>query len=75
MVMSDSYQNDIYAICISGIVSTFAGNGSRATVDGISASASFNNPFGITMNELTGDVYVSEYQGHVIRKISPHGIW
>ena len=26
------------------------------------------------MNELTGDIYVSDYTGHVIKMISPEGI-
>ncbi len=53
---------------ISGKVSTFTG---KSTKDGIVPNVSFNHPIGITMNELTGDIYVSGT--HVIGKISPQG--
>ncbi len=58
---------------ITGNVSTFAGSGKELTEDGIGVHASFNKPTGVTMNELTGDVYVAELGGY-IRKISPQGI-
>ncbi len=54
---------------ISGNVSILAGSGRSSTEDGIGVNASFNGPTGITINELTGDIYVTEYIGHVIRKI------
>ncbi len=59
-------------IIYTGNVSTFAGRGKKSTEDGIGTNASFQKPRGIAMNQLTGDVYVSEL-GHVIRKISPQG--
>ncbi len=59
---------------ISGYVFTLAGSGRKATEDGSGVDASFNNPMGITVNEHTGDIYVSELDGNVIRKISPQGI-
>ncbi len=65
-------ENNIHAI--SGSVSTFAGSGRASTEDGIGIDASFNGPFGIAINELTGDIYVSEFFGKVIRKISPQGM-
>ncbi len=56
-----------------GDVSIFVGNGRQSTKDGIRANASFNRPSGIAINELTGDIYVSEGEGNVIRHISPQG--
>lgn len=59
---------------LSGTVSTFAGSGKDLTKDGSRIAASFRSPHGIAINQLTGDIYASEYFGHVIRKISPQGI-
>ncbi len=53
---------------ISGNMSTFAGSGRGRTEDGIGVNASFNVPIGITLDEFTGDVYVSEFSGNVIRR-------
>ncbi len=60
---------------MSGSVTTFAGNRNQSTVDGTKDNASFHNPTGIAMNELTGDIYVVENAGNVIRKISPQGTY
>ncbi len=51
-------------------MTTFAGDGNEYTNDGKAKDASFNCPFGITVNQHTGDIYVTEICGGVIRKIS-----
>ncbi len=38
----------------------------------ITGNTSFKSPIGVTINELTGDVYVVDR--HRIKKISPEGI-
>jgi len=50
-----------------GVVSTLAGDGTAATLDGALASAQLNGPFGVTTDGSA--VYVCEFFGNVIRKI------
>jgi hypothetical protein len=54
-------------------VTTLAGNGSSAFADGISADASFNNPWGVAADN-SGNVYVADTDNHRIRKITPTGV-
>lgn len=68
----DSNNNRIRKITPDGLVSTFAGNGLKTTVDGQDLSASFNQPNGIVI-DAAGNLYVSEYAGDVIRKINTSG--
>ncbi|TZF86380.1 T9SS type A sorting domain-containing protein (plasmid) [Pedobacter sp. BS3] len=55
-----------------GMVSTLAGCACSGSMDGVRDSASFNNPFGIAVDR-TGNLYVAEFTGNVIRKISTVG--
>ena len=57
-----------------GTVSAFAGSGQRGSSNGVGSSASFNNPRGITIDQQTGNVFVSDYSNHSIRKITPQGV-
>lgn len=52
-----------------GVVTTYAGNGNAASGDGPVASASFNLPQGLAIDG-SGNIYVSELGGYVLRKIS-----
>lgn len=62
--------NRIRKITPSADVTTFAGDGARRTLDGNGTSASFAGPAGL-VRDAAGNIYVSEYYSHVIRKISP----
>lgn len=53
----------------------FVGSGMPATRDGLGDKAAFNHPQGITVHQKTGDIYVTEYEGQVIRKISQRGLF
>jgi NHL repeat len=53
---------------------TVAGNGSAGNKDGTGSNATFNSPNDITINQKTGDVYVSDLGNHCLRKVSPQGI-
>jgi beta-glucanase (GH16 family)/sugar lactone lactonase YvrE len=54
-------------------VSTFAGNYSTAgEVDGSGTSARFYNPGGMAVDS-SGNIYVSDYWGHTVRKVTPSG--
>ncbi len=75
--ISDQVNNRIRKISTTGIISTVAGYGgfsSTGTGDGGPATAAtFNWLSGITTDKL-GNVYVADYNGGKIRKISKSGI-
>lgn len=62
----------ILKVTPSGTVSTFAGSGVAATVNGNGTAAAFNTPTGVVFDRA-GNLYVAEYWGHCIRKITPAG--
>lgn len=58
----------------SGTVALFVGNVEEAgAVDGTGAAARFNRPFGIATDNA-GNVYVSEPDNSIVRKITPAGV-
>ncbi len=58
----------------SGSVSLLAGGpGSSSYLNDTGATARFQNPYGIC-TDGSGNVYVTEMSGHVIRKITPSGV-
>lgn len=54
-------------------VTTFAGSGKASYADGTGTAASFNGPNGITFDS-SGNIYVTDRQNYVIRKITPAGV-
>jgi hypothetical protein len=71
--VSDSINYRIRKITPGGVVTTLAGSGTAATTNGTGAGASFNLPRGITV-DLSGNVFVSEQNGHVVRRITSGGV-
>ena len=60
-----SLQNSLW------VVSTFAGSpGSNGSIDGTGNAARFNLPIGMDMDGA-GNLYVSDFANHMIRKITP----
>ena len=57
----------------SGTITLFAGSGKQGSFDGMCANASFNHPCGIAVDQQTGNVFISDNGGHLIRKITPQG--
>ncbi|MDD2699058.1 MAG: BspA family leucine-rich repeat surface protein, partial [Arcobacteraceae bacterium] len=53
-------------------VTTFAGDGTAGSTDGIGATAQFNSPSGVAVDS-SGNVFVADYINHKIRKITPDG--
>jgi len=68
LYVADGSNHLIRKIVIStGAVTTVAGTGSSGSANGTGTSASFNNPRGITTDGT--NLYVAEYDNHLIRKI------
>ncbi len=55
------------------VVSTIAGRaGVRGTTDGIGSAALFNEP-NVTAIDSAGNLFVADFRGHTIRKLTPTG--
>ncbi|MFY7884989.1 MAG: hypothetical protein ACOVOV_09125, partial [Dolichospermum sp.] len=63
----------IRKITPAGVVTTFAGSGTSGNTNGIGTAASFNGSVGIA-SDNQDNLYVTEYFGHSIRKITPAGV-
>ncbi len=64
--------NRIRKVTPLGEVSTIAGNGAAAAVDGLGAAAGFNAPWDLVVAK-NGNIYVADYSGNRIRQITPDG--
>lgn len=53
-----------------GVLTTFAGSGMIGIDDGTGTAAKFNNPNGICIDS-SGNLYVTDYSSHTIRKVTP----
>ncbi len=69
--VSDFGNNAIRKVTLAGDVTTFAGALGRAQVDG--AQAGFAQPHNVCADGL-GNLFVAEYEGNTVRKITPDGI-
>lgn len=72
LLVADQGNQRIRAVTFDGHVSTYAGTGEVGSVDGTSASATFNRPQALAI-DATGSLYVTELDGFVVRRISPDG--
>ncbi|MDR3681731.1 MAG: T9SS type A sorting domain-containing protein [Flavipsychrobacter sp.] len=70
--VTDSKNNTIRKITPAGRVTTFAGSGLVGNNDGPGATATFNYPNGLAVDD-TGNVYVADSKNNMIRKITPVG--
>ena len=66
--VADSDNHRIRKITRVGVVTTWAGSGTPALVNGAGTSACFYNPYGIFV-DVNGSVYVGDSSNHKIRKI------
>jgi sugar lactone lactonase YvrE len=72
LLVTDYENNAIRKITPAGEVSTFAGNGTKGTVDGVGLAANFNRPYGIALGN-SGTVYVTDHDNYTVRKITAAG--
>lgn len=70
--VADSGNNLIRKITPDGTVSTFAGSGSKGAHDADGIQATFNTPAGLAI-DASGNLYVSDENNNIIRKITPSG--
>ncbi|HEY3334659.1 MAG TPA: hypothetical protein VGK16_05415 [Candidatus Limnocylindrales bacterium] len=73
LYVADAYNNKIRKISSDGVVSTFAGSGTGASIDGTGTDASFNVPVGLEFDAV-GNLFVSDGSGDKIRKITPDAV-
>jgi sugar lactone lactonase YvrE len=72
MYVTDKGGNSIRKITPNGTVTTLAGNGNRGHQDGTGSQATFDDPTGITV-DASGNVFVTDNNSSLIRKITPDG--
>jgi uncharacterized repeat protein (TIGR02543 family) len=70
--VADTFNHLIRRITPGGEVTTLAGSGASGDADGTGTSAPFDSPVGVTVDSA-GNVYVADYNNHLIRKITPGG--
>lgn len=64
--------HSIKRISATGTLSDFVGSATAGSLDGVGTAATFNRPTGVIQDEL-GNMYIAEYDGQRIRKVSPAG--
>lgn len=72
LLVSDLGNNRIRKVTLSGVVTTFAGNGASNFIDGPLSTATIYNPASIVVDPLSGNIYVGE--DSFVRKITPQGV-
>jgi len=73
VLVADTWNNTIRLIASGAVVSTLAGlAGSSGSVDGTGSAARFNCPCGVAVDG-SGNLFVSDFYNHAIRKVTPAG--
>jgi len=71
--IADENNNVIREVTPGGTVTTFAGTGTAGSADGTLTTATFDHPSGLAF-DAAGDLYVSDFNSSIIRKITPAGV-
>jgi sugar lactone lactonase YvrE len=69
LVVSDVDNHRLRRVTLAGVVTGFAGSGTRGTIDGPLAVATFDAPQGLAL-AADGTIYVSDIKSHFIRRIA-----
>lgn len=70
LYVADTTNHTVRKITSTGSVTTIAGSaGVSGTTDGSGANARFSSPFGITVDAAGANLYVTDFQGHTLRKV------
>jgi sugar lactone lactonase YvrE len=74
LYVADAGNHNIRKITSSGVVTTFAGSitGTSGSSNGTGTAATFNQPASLAFDS-TGNLFVSEFGNHMIRKITSSG--
>ena len=67
--VADVGNNKIRKITPDGMVTTIAGTRKRGADNGPLNTATFNKPYGLTVDDA-GNIYIADYLNNVVRKIS-----
>ncbi|MBI4552859.1 MAG: choice-of-anchor D domain-containing protein [Candidatus Latescibacteria bacterium] len=75
LYIPDYYNNRIRKVDTNGVITTVAGNGTKSSAgdDSLATVASLNGPITV-YGDSAGNLYISEWDGHRIRKVAPNGI-
>lgn len=74
LTIADQTNHTIRRMTPAGVVTTFAGLvSSRGSSDGTGSAARFDSPSGVSIDR-SGNLYVTDWQGHAIRKITPAAV-
>lgn len=71
--VADNSNNAIRKITEAGVVTTLAGGGSPGSNDGTGTAAKLDEPRAIALDS-GGNLYVADYDNHLIRKITAAGV-
>ncbi|HRY46591.1 MAG TPA: chitobiase/beta-hexosaminidase C-terminal domain-containing protein [Candidatus Paceibacterota bacterium] len=73
LIVADASNHRIRRISSNGSVTTIAGSGSAGYRSGVGSSAQFNFPNDV-VGDARGNLYVSDFNNHAIRRISASGL-
>ncbi|QIL39392.1 hypothetical protein G7074_08955 [Pedobacter sp. HDW13] len=66
----DQNNNRIIRVSRNGNTTVLAGSATASSVDGTGTAATFNKPKGMVINQAGTELYVTEYSGNKVRKIT-----
>jgi sugar lactone lactonase YvrE len=73
LYVADAGNHRIRRISPAGVVTTLAGQSDADVVDGQGTSAKFDNPFAMAIDISSGNLYVSDWNGCTVRRVTPTG--